>query len=185
MFSSQRARQRLYAGLAGVGGGLFPVRQGQAGKGIDMKSIMMMLVAGAALGVAGVAAAEPYVDYTPQKGVLEVQTVKVDPNHLDDYLAGLKTSLAPGFEIEKKHGIIDWWALDVKVNSRGGDANVMIVRHYPNMAVLEPDKARDQAIEKDEYAAFSKEAEVKAVAGYEKYRTFVSDDFYYAVDFPK
>jgi hypothetical protein len=33
--------------------------------------------------------------------------------------------------------------------------------------------------------AFSKDAGVKAVAGYEKYCTFVSDDFYYAVEFPK
>ncbi len=144
-----------------------------------------MLVAGAVLGLASAVAAEPYVDYTPQKGVLEIQTIKVDPNHIDEYLTGLKTSLAPGYEIEKKHGIIDWWALDVKLNSNGGDANVMIVRHYPNAAVLDPDKARDQAIEKEEYATLSKDAGAKAVAGYEKYRTFVSDDFYYAIDFPK
>jgi hypothetical protein len=150
-----------------------------------MKSIMTMLVAGAALGVAGVATAEPYQDYTPQKGVLEVQMVKVDPNHIDDYLTGLKATLVPGLEIAKKHGVIDWYAFNVKLNANGGDANVMIVQHYPNTAVLDPDKARDQAIEKESLAVLSKDADAKAVAGYEKYRTFVSDEFYYGIEYPK
>jgi len=150
-----------------------------------MKSILMMMVAGAALGVAGVAAAEPYKDYTPQKGVAEVQMIKVDPNHIDDYLTGLKATMVPGLEIAKKHGVIDWYSFNVKLNSGGGDANVIIVQHYPNTAVLDPDKARDQAIEKESEAALSKDADAKAVAGYEKYRTFVSDDFYYEIEYPK
>jgi hypothetical protein len=144
-----------------------------------------MLVAGAALGVAGIAAAEPYQDYTPLKGITEVQTVKVDPNHLDDYLTGLKTTLVPGLEIAKKHGIIDWYVFNVKINPNGGESNVEIVQHYPNSAVLDADKARDQAIDKETYAAVSKEKIDKAVTGFEKYRTFVSDDLYYEIEYPK
>ncbi len=150
-----------------------------------MKSIMTMLVAGAALGLAGVAAAEPYKDYTPQKGVTEVQQIKVDPNHIDDYLTGLKTTLVPGLEIAKKHGVIDWYVINVKLNPQGGDSNVEIVQHYPNSAVFDADKARDQAIEKESYAAVSKEKMDKTVADFEKYRTFVSDDLYYEILYPK
>jgi hypothetical protein len=150
-----------------------------------MKSIMMMVVAGAALGVAGVASAEPYQDYTPQKGVVEVQQIKVDPNHIDDYLTGLKTTLVPGLEIAKKHGVIDWYVVNVKLNAQGGDSNVEIVQHYPSSAVFDADKARDQAIEKESYAAVSKEKVDKAVTGFDKYRTFVSDDLYYSIEYPK
>ena len=150
-----------------------------------MKSIAMILSVGAMAGISGFASAEPYQDYTPQKGVLEVQMIKVDPNHIDDYLTALKTNLVPGFEIAKKHGVIDWYAFNVKLNSGGGDANVMIVQHYPSLAALEPDKARDQAMEKENYAAVSKASTEKAVAGFEKYRTFVSDEFYGTIEYPK
>jgi hypothetical protein len=150
-----------------------------------MKSIAILLSVGAMAGLSGFASAEPYVDYTPKKGILEVQMIKVDPNHIDDYLTGLKTSLVPGLEIAKKHGVLDWYAFEVKLNSNGGDANVMIVQHYPSLAVLDPDKARDQALAKESYAAVSKATQEKAVAGFDKYRTFVSDEFYGGIEYPK
>ena len=154
-------------------------------RGQMMKSIAMMLSVGVMACLSGFASAEPYQDYTPKKGVIEVQMIKVDPNHIDDYLTGLKTNLVPGLEIAKKHGVLDWYAFDVKLNGNGGDANIMIVQHYPSLAVLDPDKARDQAIEKEGYAAVSKATQDKAVAGFDKYRTFVSDDFYGEIEYPK
>ena len=55
------------------------------------KRMKSLLFAGAcALAVAYPAVAEPWVDWTPQKGVTSVTVVKVDPNHIDDYLTGLK-----------------------------------------------------------------------------------------------
>jgi hypothetical protein len=150
-----------------------------------MKSILFSLALASSLAVAGLAVAEPYVDYIPKKGVLEIQEIKVDPNHIDDYLVGLKTSWVPGAEIAKKHGVIDYYDIEVKLNANGGSANVKIVQHYPSLAVLDPDKARDQAIEKESYAAVSKEATAKLVTGFEKYRTFVSDEFYTEIEYPK
>ena len=58
-----------------------------------MKNII--LSAAGALAVACVStpcAAEPYVDYTPQKGYWSINAVEVDPNHVDDYLTGLRSS---------------------------------------------------------------------------------------------
>ena len=54
--------------------------------------------------LAGAASAEPYTDWTPQKGLWHITTVKVDPSHIDDYLVGLKKTWVPGEEIAKKHG---------------------------------------------------------------------------------
>jgi hypothetical protein len=134
------------------------------------------------LTLAAPALAEPYVDYTPQKGAWEFQEIKVDPNHIDDYLTGLKTTWVTAEEIAKKHGVIDEYHILVKLNSGGGDANVMLIQHFPNLTVLEPDKARDQAIEQENYAAVSKEKGKSMVEGFDKYRSFVRDNIYTVVE---
>lgn len=137
------------------------------------------------LAVASAGRAEPYKDYTPQKGVWQVQEIHVDPNHIDDYLTGLKTSLIPGQEIAKKHGLIDNYIVLVRLDAGGKAANVMLVTHFPALSALEPDKARDQAIEQEGFAAVSKVKGQALVAGFEKYREFVSDGYWQAMDMGK
>jgi hypothetical protein len=149
---------------------------------MHLKTIAIAL--GASLGLASVAAAEPYTDYTPVKGATEAVTIKVDPNHVDDYLTGLSRDWVRGQELAKKHGIIDWYAVNVRLNS-GAGANVLLLTHYPSLANLEPDKARDQAMMAESRAAVSKDQESKIVEGYDKYRTFVSDEIWTSVDFKK
>lgn len=149
-----------------------------------MNSKLISLALGAALCLAGAATAEPYTDYTPTKGALEIVTVKVDPNHLDDYLTGLSHDWVKGQEMAKRHGIIDWYAVNVKLNANAGP-NVELVTHYPSLANLEPDKTRDMAMRAEARAAVSKEQEANIVAGYDKYRSFVSDQIWTTVDFPK
>ncbi|HEY1612321.1 MAG TPA: hypothetical protein VGF97_01340 [Rhizomicrobium sp.] len=147
------------------------------------KAILAAIVAaGASLVTA--AGAEPYVDYTPMKGVWEVQTVKVDPNKIDDYLSGLKKNFIPVLETLKKHGVIDRYLILEKLNSSAG-ANVQIVQHYPSAAMLDPDQARDQAIDKEIKAQFSKEKTDKIIEGYDKYRTFEADEMWTEVDMSK
>ncbi|MGA0599618.1 hypothetical protein ACO2Q3_02825 [Caulobacter sp. KR2-114] len=133
----------------------------------------------------GAAAAEPYVDYTPQKGLWHVTTVKVDPNHIDDYLAGLRRTWVPSEEISKKHGLIDSYQVMVKFNASDGQGNVLLIEHIPNSALLDPDQARDQALQRENYAAVPKAQGEQAVAGYDKYRTFVGDDYWGEMAFPK
>lgn len=133
---------------------------------------------------AGAAAAEPYVDYTVDKGAWEVTTVKVDPNHIDDYLTGLHKGWLPIQEVLKAHGVIDQYLVLEKLNS-GAGANVQLIVHYPSLAMMEPDKARDQAIQKEAFAKVSKEAGEAAVSGYDKYRTFVSDEIWTSVQMAK
>jgi hypothetical protein len=142
--------------------------------------IIMNRIASAALAAAllvsgSAALAEPYVDYTPQKGVWQITAVEVDPNHVDDYLAGLRKSQVPGFEVLKRHGLIDNYRFVVRNGYVKGSPNVLIMTHAATMGSLDADQARDQAVEKETLAIFSKAQGDAAVAGYEKYRTFVDD----------
>lgn len=146
------------------------------------------LILGATLGAilcAGAAYAEPYVDYMPQKGVWHVTTVKVDPNHIDDYVTGLKKTWVTAEEIAKKHGLIDSYQIMIKLNGSDGQGNVLLLEHYPSIASLDPDQARDQAMERENYAAVPKSDGEKAVAGYDKYRVFVGDDYWTDISFGK
>jgi hypothetical protein len=134
---------------------------------------------------AGTAQAKPYVDYSFGKGIWEVNQIEVDPNHVDDYLTGLKQSEIPGFEIMKKHGVIDGYSFSVKNGYTKGMPNVVIAVHYVSADGLMPNQARDEMIEKEITATFSEQAGKAAIAGYEKYRTFVDDSTWMDVTFKR
>ena len=149
-----------------------------------MNRMLFASVLGACALIATAAGADPYVDYMPMKGVWEVQTIKVDPNHIDDYLTGLKKNFIPILETEKRHGLIDQYMILQKLNGNAGD-NIQIIQHYPSAASLDPDQARDQGIDKEVKARFSKEQSDKIIAGYDKYRTFEADEMWTQVDMSK
>lgn len=139
-----------------------------------MKNIVLGAVSAVAVAcMSAPAAAEPYVDYTPQKGYWSINAVEVDPNHVDDYLTGLRSSQVSAFEVLKRRGLIDDYKFMVRTGYVKGSPNVLIMTHVPSTALDDPDPARDQAVQKEIYAAFSKEKGEQAVKGYEKYRTFI------------
>lgn len=141
-----------------------------------MKNIVLSAVGALAVAFVSVPSiAEPYVDYVPQKGHWTINAVEVDPNHVDDYLTGLRSSQVSAFEVLKRRGLIDDYRFMVRNGYVKGMPNVIIMSHVPNSALEDPDQARDQAVEKEIYSAFSKEKGDAAVRGYEKYRTFVDN----------
>jgi hypothetical protein len=144
-----------------------------------------LVAAFCALALAGSASAEPWVDYTPQKGVWHITTIKVDPNKVDDYLKGLKANWAPGEELAKKKGLIDSYFVDVKLNSADGAGNVILGEHYVSFAVLDPDKKRDMALQKEAEALVSKQKSEAVVAEFDKYRSFVGEDYFVEIEFTK
>ena len=148
-----------------------------------MKSFAIMSTC--ALFLAGAAWADPYVDYTPEKGVWDVTTIKVDPNHIDDYLKGLKSAWIPGEELAKKHGVIDQYYVMVKTNAADGQGNVILGQHFTSFAVMDPDKKRDMAMQKESEAMMSKDKSDALLAGFDKYRTFVGEDMWVPMDFGK
>jgi hypothetical protein len=121
-------------------------------RGSIMKTIILAALGAASIAFASApAAAKQYVDYTPQKGYWDVNAVEVDPNHIDDY----KFMVRSGY---------------VK-----GSPNVLLMTHSKSYGVLDADQARDQAIDKEIEAMFTKEQNDAAIAGYEKYRTFIDN----------
>ena len=141
----------------------------------------MRVYALAALGAVSIAfapapaAAKQYVDYTPQKGYWDINAVEVDPNHIDDYLTGLSKSLVPVFETLKRRNVIDEYKFMTRVGYTKGSPNVLILTHSKSLGVLDPERDRDVAIESEINAAFSEAQQDAAVAGYEKYRTFIDN----------
>lgn len=139
-----------------------------------MKNIPLSVAGALALAfVSTPSVAEPYVDYTPQKGYWTISAIEVDPNHVDDYLTGLRSSQVSAFEVLKRRGLIDDYRFMVRTGYVKGSPNVLIMTHVPSTALDDPDQARDQAVEKEIYSVFSKEKGEAAVRGYEKYRTFI------------
>ena len=139
-----------------------------------MKNIVLSAAGAIAVAFASVPCnAEPYADYTPQKGYWTISAIEVDPNHVDDYLTGLRSSQVTAFEVLKRRGLIDDYKFMVRTGYMKGSPNVLIMTHVPNTALDDPDQTRDQAVEKEIYSAFSKEKGQEAVRGYEKYRTFI------------
>ncbi len=49
-------------------------------KNIILSAVVALVVASKIM----YCAAEPYVDYTPEKGYWSINAVEVDPNHVDD-----------------------------------------------------------------------------------------------------
>ncbi len=127
------------------------------------------------------ASAKPWVDYVPQKGFWQYTYVKVDVNHIDDYLTQMKSIWVPGREIDKKHGLIDQYQVMTNINAEDGTANVMLCVHYVSFAELDPDKLRDQAIFDENVAAVTQAAS----ADFNKYRTIVGSSIYVPVDYTK
>jgi hypothetical protein len=128
---------------------------------------------------------DPYKDYTPEKGVWQVTTLKVDPNHIDDYLVGLKRALVPSMEMAKKHGVIDNYFVMVNPNTADDSGNVLIGQHYVSFAAMDPDKARDMAMQKEGLAQMSKEEGAKLTNGFDKYRTFLNTTMWTGINYGK
>jgi hypothetical protein len=143
-----------------------------------------LLAAGAlALALAGPASAEMYKDYTPVKGVWDLTIIKVDPNHIDDYLTGLKKADVPGMEMLKKQGLIDNYfvAENPEQAARGG--NIMIGIHWVSFAAMDPDRAKYEAMEAEAKAQMS-DAQSKALTnGFDKYRKFVDEQMWTIVKY--
>ena len=141
-----------------------------------MRGVALTALGAASIAFASMpATAKQYVDYTPQKGYWDINAVEVDPNHIDDYLTGLSKSLVPTFETLKRRGVIDEYKFMSRVGYVKGSPNVLILTHSKSLGVIDPDRERDMAIESEINAAFSEAQQDAAVAGYEKYRTFIDN----------
>ena len=141
-----------------------------------MKTIILSALGAASIAFTSApATAKQYVDYSPQKGYWDINAVSVDPNHVDDYLTGISKSLVPVFETLKRRGMIDEYRFMSRIGYVKDSPNVLILTHSKTTGVMDADRERDQAVEAEINAAFSEAQQDAAVAGYEKYRTFIDN----------
>ncbi|HEX3431201.1 MAG TPA: hypothetical protein VHT03_09965 [Rhizomicrobium sp.] len=150
-----------------------------------MKRTLILFGAAALAAAVSTASADPYKEYTPDKGVWQVTTMKIDPNHIDDYLVGLKKSWVPGEEMSKKHGVIDNYFVMVNPNAADPAGNVILGEHYVNFATMDPNKDRDVKMQNESLAQMSKDEGRKLTNGFDKYRAFMGEAMWTSVSFTK
>jgi hypothetical protein len=121
--------------------------------------------------------------YSPSKHVWSITRIKVQPNKIDDYLAGLQKSYVPAVENEKKDGsLIDY---RIMRNFSDSDADIVIIEEYASWEVMAPNKERDLRQRAEFRALLPKEQADKIGDEYNNYRTFLDQDSYYSVEFMK
>ena len=136
----------------------------------------ILLAALAALGLAGNAqAAEMFKDYVPSKAVWNVTMVKVNPNHIDDYLGGLRQSWMAGCEAGKKAGTLEDCSIFVSETTAGGPFNVMLVQKFTTAAMMEPNQESYNKVMAEVRKTLAEAKEKELVKGYEEYRTFFGE----------
>ncbi len=134
---------------------------------------MIVLAALAALGLAGNASAvEIFKDYVPSKAVWNVTMVKVDPNHIDDYLGGLRQSWMTGCAAGKTAGTLEDCFIYVSETAAGGPFNVMLVQKFTSAGAMDPDEARYTAFMTEMRKGLEKAKQDELVQTYEDFRTF-------------
>jgi len=136
--------------------------------------------------LATAAFAEAWTDYTPLKGAYVKTMIRVEPGKIDDYLTNVvKKVWVPSQESAKRHGLIDSYTVQVKSDVYGTGPNVALIVHYPTMTAMDPDKARDQAMDKEFEAIQPKAEEPAIIAERAKYRTVMSEEMWNSIDFSK
>ena len=126
---------------------------------------------------------EAYTDYTPSKEVWDVTMVKVNPNRIDDYLAGLKQTWLAGCDIGKKHNVVVDCSIYLSETAANRDFNMMLVMKLPSGAVSDPDAALFKQIQAETRAQLEQAKQDKLVAGYEELRSFWGEMAFRKIEF--
>jgi hypothetical protein len=122
-------------------------------------------------------------DYTVSKEVLNVTFVKVKPNRIDDYLAGLKQTWMSGCEIGKKMGNLKDCGIFVSETASNRDFNVILVMKRSSAGVTDPDEAMYNKFMAEMRAKLAEDKQDQIVEGYEEIRSFFGEQDFRQVTF--
>ena len=116
-------------------------------------------------------------DYTTSEEVQAVTTVRVTPNRVDHYLAGLKQTWVPAMKIGQEMGLNAGHAIYVSELPLSGDFNVALVVFFENMAQREkandPETAAEFQSKVEE--KLSEDESFKITEGYVKIRDITGE----------
>jgi hypothetical protein len=126
---------------------------------------------------------QPYKDYVPSKELWNVTFVKVQPNRLDEYLAGLRQTWISSCEIQKKMGTAMDCFVYVSETIANRDFNVMLVTKVPNAAASDPDEKRYTQMMSELRAKLAADKEKQLVQTYEEMRSFFGEQSFRRIEF--
>ena len=103
--------------------------------------------------------------------------VKVAPNRIDHYLAGLKESWVPGTEIAQEMGLNTGYSIFLSEIPESGLFNVTLVVNFENMAQREKGNDPEIAAElqRKTEEKLSEQESFKITEGYTQIRTIVDE----------
>lgn len=137
-----------------------------------------------ALTAAGAAGAfEQWTDYTVSKEVWNVTMVKVNPNRIDDYLAGLKQTWQSGCDIGKQRGTVLDCGIFVSETASNRDFNMILTMKFPSGASSDPNEARFKEFQAEMRKKLEEAKQDEIVQGYEEFRTFFGEQNFRKVEF--
>jgi hypothetical protein len=116
-------------------------------------------------------------DYTVSEEVHSVTTIRVAPNRIEQYLAGLRQGWVPGVEIAQEMGLNKGHAMYVSELPSSGEFNIVLVVVFENMAQRE--KGNDPAVaaelEKRVEEKISEQKSYELTEGYTQIREIVGE----------
>lgn len=128
------------------------------------------------------AAAEPWKDYTLSKEVSDVTFIKVKPNKMGDYLAGIKQTWWPSCEIGKKLGSVTGCAIYMS-ETNDQDFNLILVITHPSAAFTDPNEEMYNKFMAEMRAKLAEDKQDKIVEGYSEMRSFYGEKFFRKLTF--
>ena len=116
-------------------------------------------------------------DYTFNGEVHNISTVKVAPNRIGHYLAGLSRSWVTANEIAMEMGLMHDYKIYVSELPNGGDFNVMLVTTFENPAqrTLLDDPTRAAEFDRRVEERLSESETFEITEGYTQIRSIVGD----------
>lgn len=116
-------------------------------------------------------------DFTLAGEVHSVVTVKVAPNRINHYLAGLQRGWVSGAEIGIEMGLMKDYKIYISELPNGGDFNVMLVTIYENAAQRNrlDDPATSAEYDRKVEARISEQESFEITEGYTQIREIVGD----------
>jgi hypothetical protein len=116
-------------------------------------------------------------DYTVSQEVHSVTTIKVAPNRIDHYLAGLEQTWVPSLQISEEMGLSKGHAIYVSELPSSGDFNIVLVVVFENAAQREKgnDPALAAELERRVEEKLSEEKGFELTEGYAQIREIVGE----------
>lgn len=110
-----------------------------------MRTGILALGLAVALSAPASAQLKPYQDYKVSDSVMNVTTVKVKENMVEDYLQGIRNTWVASNAVAKQLRQMKDYHVYVSDLPNSGEFNVMLVAEFANTSDLGPNKARYEA----------------------------------------